>query len=192
MRRLGWRARAAVTLSTGALLVACSAGAESSGSEGASPAGGGGDPLQEGLDAHAEGDLDRAERLYREAVDVDDGGRPYAHYNLGLVRQTTGRPTEAEEQYRLALAIDPNLASASYNLAILRTQAGAFDEAVELYQRVVTLAPDDAAAHLNLGLLLAQLGRTDEALRELSTAADLDPELARRVASAEPAGATAG
>lgn len=173
------------------LLVACGDGDSNGSASGDSAAGGdgaaqgdGGDLLQQGLDVHAEGDLDQAESLYRRALEENDKNQ-YAYYNLALVEQTTGRPQDAEEHYRLALAIDPNLGSALYNLAILRTQAEAFDEAVELYERAISVEPDNAAAHLNLGFLQTQLGREDEALSHLGTALRLDPDLAGRLAEAD-------
>jgi Flp pilus assembly protein TadD len=44
----------------------------------------------------------------------------YAHYNLGLAHLTLGDNTRAIEQFRQALAIDPNSADARQNLAAAR------------------------------------------------------------------------
>jgi tetratricopeptide (TPR) repeat protein len=152
------------------------------------------DLVRQGLAAHRDDRLDDAGDLYRRAIEANDRNK-FAHYNLGLVEQSSEHPAEAERQYREAVAIDPNFAAALFNLAVLRTQAGAPDEAVNLYQRVTTLQDDNAAAHLNLGLLLDQLGRRAEAAQELDRAVEIDPALASRVSSAQqadlpPAGTT--
>lgn len=172
-------------LAAGALTVGCS-GEDDSESAGGSALSNEGttasDLIEQGLAAHVEGDLDEAEDLYRQVLDMEPENA-YAHYNLGLIAQTSEEPTLAEEHYHDALAIAPSMPSAAYNLAILRTEDGAFDEAIKLYQQVLTQEPD-AAAHFNLGLLLQQQGRTQEANRELKTAAKLDPALADRVEAA--------
>ena len=139
--------------------------------------------VQNGLEAHADGDLEQAEEEYKAALE-NDPENVFALYNLGLVEQTTDRDVDAEKHYRQVLAINPNFPAALFNLAILRSEASAVDEAVSLYERVITLAPENAGAHLNLGLLLQQLGREDRAQTALSTAVQLDPTLASRVAAA--------
>ncbi len=57
--------------------------------------------VQEGLAAYLEGELDVAERKYREALDrrPDD---PSALYNLGTLLRVTGRKDEAKELLRKA------------------------------------------------------------------------------------------
>ena len=142
--------------------------------------------LQEGLDAHVAGDLDTAEARYLEVVELDPDNA-LGWYNLGLVEQTTDRPVEAQEHYRLALNIDPNFTSALFNLAILRTEAQAFDEAVVLYAEVTTLDEANSGAHLNLGLLLYSLGQGTQAARQLARAVELDPGLVGRATALQPA-----
>lgn len=137
--------------------------------------------LQEGLAAHVAGDVDEAERLYENVLDLDDRNQ-YAAYNLGVIEQEAGRLDEAEDHYRRAIEIDPNLTSALFNLAILRAEAGDADEAASLYQQVIALDDSHAAAHLNLGYLyLEQLDRPEDAEAELDRAVELDPNLASRL-----------
>lgn len=164
-------------LAAGAIVVGCSGDDdEAEGSSGGSSAS---DLLQQGLAAHAQGDLEEAEDLYEQVLEQEPRNA-FAHYNLGVIDQTRNEPKTAEERYRDALAIAPDMSVAAYNLAILRTQGGSYDEAVELYKQVLRRKPD-AAAHFNLGLLLKQLHRDKEADSELRAAAKLDPALAQRV-----------
>lgn len=156
----------------------CSGGGGSEGAESDSA-----ELLQEGLDAHLDGDAEAATPLYRKAIERD-ANNAYAYYNLGLIDQEADRPVQAEEWYRKALAADPNLAPALFNLAILRTQAAAFDEALSLYQRASVANPESASTFLNLGLLLDQLGRTAEAEQALTTATQLDASIVTRLNAA--------
>jgi len=179
----------ALMTALGTLTAGCS-GADNEGTGSANEAQENGDAapdalLQEGLDAHVAGDLDTAEARYLEVVELDPDSA-LGWYNLGLVEQTTNRPVEAEEHYRLALNIDPTFTSALFNLAILRTEAQAFDEAVVLYAQVTTLDEANSGAHLNLGLLLYSLGRGTQAARQLARAVELDPGLIGRATAMQP------
>ena len=146
--------------------------------------------LQKGLDAHVAGDLEEAEKRYKEVIEQDDQNA-FAYYNLALVEQTTDRPEDAEADYRRALAINPEFTSALFNLAILRTAAGAGDEARSLYQQLLAIDPGNAGAHLNLGFLFRDQGQEDDAQREFAAAIAIDPTLQSRVADLTGAG-TAG
>jgi Flp pilus assembly protein TadD len=74
-----------------------------------------------------------------------------------------GRVEEAERALRVALELDPDLASAHGNLGILLTNRGSWEEARRHLDRALELRPDVIAFRLNLGLLFAKSGRLDEA-----------------------------
>ena len=111
----------------------------------------------------------------------------YAYYNLGFIAQTRGNKSDAESQYKLALAIDPKYDPALYNLAILRTAAGDTQGAVTLYQQAIAANAKDANAHFNLGLLLRQTGHTAAGNTQIQDAVQLQPALR---AQAQAAGVT--
>jgi tetratricopeptide (TPR) repeat protein len=145
------------------------------------------DLLTRALAAHAEGDLDTAERLYGEVLD-DEPKNVFAHYNIGLIHQTRGKKDAAVVAYGKALEADPNFVPALFNLAVVRSET-APGEAIELYRGVISLQPDYAAAHLNLGFLLKANGKAPEGEKELKKAVELDPTLSSRIpASPRPAG----
>ncbi len=135
--------------------------------------------LNAGLSAQAAGHLTDAVTDYKNAI-AHDPRNKYAYYDLGLVQQLLGQAAAAEQNYRAALQLDPNLAPALFNLAILRTTPSPA-EAEQLYRHVISLQPKDAATHLNLGFLLRSEGRTAEGNTELQTAVSLDPSLASRI-----------
>ena len=147
--------------------------------------------LQEGLDAHVAGNLDQAEKKYKQVIE-DDDQNAFAYYNLALVEQTTNRPEDAEKHYRQALAINPEFTSALFNLAILRTAAGATDEARSLYQQLLAIDPGNASAHLNLGFLFRDQGQEDDAQREFAAAIAIDPSLQSRIVGQTGASGASG
>jgi tetratricopeptide (TPR) repeat protein len=138
------------------------------------------DAVAQGLAAHRAARIPEATALYQEALRLDSRNK-FAHYNLGLIAQTSGDRAAAEREYRIALALDERFATALFNLAIVRSEAGALDEAAELYRRLIAIEPRNAGAHLNLGFVLIQKGARAEAKTEFSEALRLEPKLAERV-----------
>ncbi|MEP6610066.1 MAG: tetratricopeptide repeat protein [Burkholderiaceae bacterium] len=67
---------------------------------------------------HEGGDLQKAERVYRNAIEACSGD-PLLHYNLGVLLEDMGRKAEAVEAYEAALRGDPSLADCHYNVALL-------------------------------------------------------------------------
>jgi Flp pilus assembly protein TadD len=117
----------------------------------------------------------------REAVRLD-ATRPEPHNMLGLALASTGRNTEAIEQYLQALRLRPSFASARYNLAIALAKAGHVDDAVDQLRRILADNPEDPAAKRRLadaltlrGVLLLRDGKRDDAVAQFEEALQLDP-----------------
>jgi tetratricopeptide (TPR) repeat protein len=79
-----------------------------------------------------------------------------AHEHLGLHLQRRGELERAEEQYRLALAIDPRTPSTHGNLGAIHAQRGRRAEAVAEFQEALRLVPDFLPARMSLGWLHEQ------------------------------------
>ncbi len=62
-----------------------------------------------------QGDAERAERLYLQAVALDAGNK-WAYRGLAALYEETGRPAEAEAMYRKVLELDPEDAVARKGL----------------------------------------------------------------------------
>lgn len=92
------------------------------------------------------GMLERSEAASLRAVALDQS-QYVAQYNLGLVRVVSGRLAEADEAYRLALRVDPDVD----------------DAAVEDLEQALELYPDEPAIHYALALLYEAEGRRSEA-----------------------------
>jgi tetratricopeptide (TPR) repeat protein len=110
------------------------------------------------LQAQEAEEFNEAEKLYREAIELDPGD-VLAHNNLGTVLdKDPSRYAEAEAAYRKVIELDPTYADAYYNLAILLERDPARSaEAVEAYRRVIELDPKDLDAPKDLLTLVLTL-----------------------------------
>ncbi|HEX6508018.1 MAG TPA: tetratricopeptide repeat protein, partial [Chloroflexota bacterium] len=101
-----------------------------------------------------------------------------AHNNLGVALRALGKPAEAAESFREAIALKPDYLEAYNGLGAVLGERGEQDEAVTSLRQAVALNPDYAEAHSNLGLTLMAQGKLDEALVSLRRAAELQPDAA--------------
>lgn len=82
-----------------------------------------------GLLLHQDGELARAERVYRDALDAC-GDDSIVLFNLGVLFDDMRRKPAAVKAYLAALRADPALADAHYNLALLYKQLGKPKDAI--------------------------------------------------------------
>lgn len=87
-------------------------------------------------------------------------------------------PAEAEESYRRALQLNPDLPEALINLGRLLQAQSRLHEAEDLYRRARTAQPALAVAAFNLGTVLDEQRRPQEAIDAYLAAVDLDPGFA--------------
>ena len=110
--------------------------------------------------AQVGGNYEEAVALYREFNALVPGNAD-ALNNLGVALFSLARYQEAEQCYRQALEINPELAGAYCNLADL-LQANP-KEAEECLRRALRINPKYLEARVNLGVSLANSGREHEA-----------------------------
>ena len=103
---------------------------------------------------------------------------PSGPYNLGNLYSALGRTSDAEKQYRRALAVDDQLFLARANLAMLLAVNGRGEEAERLLRQAHAEQPGHAGIAFNLGLLLAERGDRAGAEAMLRAALRADPGLA--------------
>ena len=82
----------------------------------------------------------------------------------------------AEAEFRRAVELAPQNASAVSNLAALLSNLGRLDEAVALMERAIAIDPLRFSSHYNLAGYLVALGRYDEAEAALRKAIELQPQ----------------
>jgi DNA-binding SARP family transcriptional activator/tetratricopeptide (TPR) repeat protein len=122
----------------------------------------------------AEGRLQRAQALFREAG--DRSGEARALVSLGLVHVQQGRLVQADEELRLAVSINGetgNRAGETYglaNLGLVNEQLGRYTEATGYLRRALDLCRADgnrfgeAHALTNLADVETRLGRLEQAI----------------------------
>jgi tetratricopeptide (TPR) repeat protein len=123
--------------------------------------------------AEDRGELQTAEHLFRQAVDLEPG-MAAALTNLGNLVYRQGELDEARRLYERALDHDPLQSEARYNLANLLEDLGETELAIAELRRVCAACPEFADAHYNLGLMLAHVGGTAQAKQHLERYLELD------------------
>lgn len=127
------------------------------------------------LDTGHEADAERAEWLYRQALEAD----PYlvaALINLGNLHYARSRLAEALALYDQAAALAPDYFEAHYNRANVLHDAGRFEEACEAYETALRLDPQHADAHFYLAVTLEKIGRSTRARPHWQAYRRLAPE----------------
>ncbi|MDP9268225.1 MAG: tetratricopeptide repeat protein [Acidobacteriota bacterium] len=85
------------------------------------------------------------------------------------------RWAQAEQDYRAAIALDPNSAAAHAGLGTALVQQGRGEAAVPELGQALARDPNNAVAHRGMGMALAQRKEYTGALAELAKAKQLDP-----------------
>ncbi len=126
----------------------------------------------------SEGNFDRAEAHFLQAVDVDPGGAG-ALLQLGNISRLRGNLSHAVEMYRQSIQLAPDYAEAHIKLGQALVRQGNQEAAAESLRRGLELYPESATAHADLGLLLAQQQEYDTAAAHFSRALAIDSTLAK-------------
>jgi protein O-GlcNAc transferase len=120
------------------------------------------------------GQVDKAERLYREAITAAPGFA-LGHYKLGVLLSKLEREDEAITACRDALRLDSLYPEPNCHLGQLLARRHEWAEAELLLRRALAERVDYFHAHQGLGNLLLNTGRDDEARYHFSRAATLEP-----------------
>lgn len=130
--------------------------------------------LGAGMRLHLDGELLRAEHIYRKVLEVFPD-LPEALYLLGLIAQQTGHHGEAR---KLALrALDARPGNAAYRELLAHALRGQkrFEEALEVYRRADVQSPDKPEVLIGMGLALKALERFPEAAAAFAKATMVAP-----------------
>jgi Flp pilus assembly protein TadD len=95
-----------------------------------------------------------------------------------IAHHMAGREDQAEQLYRMILAVPPVQAETSYNLGLLYQTKGRLVEAVAAYRYAVLLKQDHIDAYCNLATALQDLGQRDEAIEIYHKAIAIHPDFA--------------
>ena len=132
------------------------------------------------LMAHEEtrqGNSNGAVAEFRKAIAIDPH-LPGAHFELAELlhsSQDDAVKKQAEQEYRSALAENPQDEKSILRLAEIDEQKGNVQKAMEEYRKAVALQPGDADAKVGLAKMLTETNQNSEALPLLEEAVRLEP-----------------
>jgi tetratricopeptide (TPR) repeat protein len=109
-------------------------------------------------------------------AEEESGENPNTRFLIAQAHFRLRRLGDAEENFRKALEIDPNLAKAWCGLASALTAQKRYSEAAEAAMEAVGLEYSMPVAHFLLGVALAQAGSTESGVRALETCVKLYPQ----------------
>jgi tetratricopeptide (TPR) repeat protein len=105
--------------------------------------------LARGVEALKAGDLDAAEKVFKEAL--QHGTKlPLVYHNLGVISQQRGRHEEAARNFHEAIRLQPTYGPAHLLLGSSLTALGKNAEATSEFKRAVQLLPNEPLARLQL------------------------------------------
>jgi tetratricopeptide (TPR) repeat protein len=105
-----------------------------------------------------DGRYDEAETVVVRAIAARDD--PYSRTWLGIVYAAGGKHDRAEEEYRKAVAMEPDYEYAHYRLAQLCARLGRRDEAIAEYETVLRLVEPESARAKSVRAELQKLGQS--------------------------------
>jgi S1-C subfamily serine protease/Tfp pilus assembly protein PilF len=103
---------------------------------------------------------------------------PVVWFSLGYLHGTLGNHEIAIQQYRRAIALQPNYTMAYYNIGINYGNLKQYSNAVAAYKRAIALRPDFAKAYYNTGFAHWSLEDYGEALAAFRKAVAIQPNYA--------------
>lgn len=119
--------------------------------------------LDIGVKYHQAGNLQQAESVYRQILQVAPQNVVALHL-LGVIAHQVGQNDQACNYIGQALRLRPDYVEAHSNLGLVLMAQGKVEEAVASLTQAVRLNPRYAEAHNNLGLALQQQGKLDKAI----------------------------
>lgn len=122
---------------------------------------------------------EKAIGIVRKALEIDDTlGEAHASMAL-LIQDRDWDLTGAEREYRRALELSPNYATAHHWYGEMLVQMGRFDEGFEHYRQALEVDPLSSAIRSSLGLQLYYARLYDRAIAELQKTIQADPKFSR-------------
>jgi FkbM family methyltransferase len=133
--------------------------------------------LQEALQCHRTGALDRAELLYQTVIEKQPN-HPDALHLLGIIEHQKGDYALAETLIRKAIVRDKKAPIFYLNLGNTLKEQGKISEAIESYKKAIRLEPRFAEAYYNLANELFIQDDVDNAIKYYRKTIALNPNIA--------------
>ena len=133
--------------------------------------------LQEALQYHRAGQMQKAEQVYRRVLSLDQDNSD-ANHLLGLIACQFGKNDIGISLIRRAIQSNPGSVGALLSLGNVLMSQGDAAGAIGAYRHVIALKPEFAEAHNNLGNVQARRGDIDGAAASFRQAIAIKPDYA--------------
>jgi len=124
--------------------------------------------------AHCDGNLHRAQELYRLLLNSEPN-HLQANYWLGRLLIEVAQFKEAKVFLNNVLEMKPDDAEAQMQLGQAELMLGEFESAADHYRAVIALDPENEGAYCNFAKTLAFLGQYEQAINQYLRALELVP-----------------
>ncbi len=131
--------------------------------------------LQTAIQYHRQGQLPKAEAIYRKILSVQPDHADALHL-LGLVAHGVNQNREAVRLIRKAIDANPQNGAYHNNLGNVHMALSRLDDAEESFATAARIQPDMVEAHINLGNLFKYRGKTTRAKDSYGEALKIDPD----------------
>jgi tetratricopeptide (TPR) repeat protein len=131
------------------------------------------DLLKAGLEHYQQGNLDAAEKNFRQVI-LGDSGNILGLNLLGMICVNTGRPEEAVKLITQALEINPADAQAQGNLGLAYQRMGNLKLAESYFRKSIEIGCKTRTIFISLGNILRESGRASEAVRVYESTLKVD------------------
>lgn len=104
-----------------------------------------------------------------------------AWFNLGFVREHSGKVEAALAAFKVAVQLKPTQDRAWYGMGLANARLGRHDEAAAALQEAVKLQPLNGEAHYQLGMAFHHARRPEEVRAVVEKLVEFDPKRAKRL-----------
>ena len=131
--------------------------------------------LQKALKHHQKGELQQAEAIYRQVLQLEPNNADALHL-LGMIAYRAGKNETAIELIEKAIAVNQAFPIYHNNAGTVYHTLNKLDKAIACYHRALSLKPNDHVAYTNLGCALKEQGKLEEAVACHQRALSLKPD----------------
>ena len=134
--------------------------------------------LQEAIVFHQSGQLQRAEQIYQQVLQISPRNADALNL-LGFLAYQVGRCEVAANLIAKAIEVDSKQYIFFINLGLVRQEQGELDKSIEAYHKAIEINPNDSDVYNNLGNTLQEQGELDKSIETYHKAIGINPNDAR-------------
>ena len=130
--------------------------------------------LQEAIVFHQSGQLQRAEQIYQQVLQISPRNADALNL-LGFLAYQVGRCEVAANLIAKAIEVDSKQYIFFINLGLVRQEQGELDKSIEAYHKAIEINPNDSDVYNNLGNTLQEQGELDKSIEAYYKAIEINP-----------------